>query len=196
MLTVPQSGGMEWWPNQQPPAYPLFIALQAHEPSEIKLFKPDPMPEGLGLLGTPERDARLSWLAPILYTSNGENDGGDNGNGDASIGITPRSLESPSTENRSIFNDATIPQVTVESLPLWIQAAIRLGTPFIRIAAAGVPPASTKFVPKSDFCSCCKNNKIVPPVLTSVIPSNPDGERGCCTDCNQIHPPFIDEYYF
>lgn len=190
-LTIPVPGGMEWWPNQQPPAYPSLITLQARELSEIKLFNPEPVPEGLGLLGTPERDARPSWLAPILYIANG-----GNGNGDTPIPTTPSSPESPPVEILSMVGDSAMPPAAVESLPLWIQAAIRLGSPFIRIAAAGVPPASTEFVPRNYFCSCCENNKSVPPVLTAFVPDNPAGERGCCADCNRVRPPFIDEYYF
>src|SRR5262249_32005504 len=65
------------------------------------------------------------------------------------------------------------PLAGVERLPLWVQAAIRLGTRFIRVAAAGVPPASTTFSPRE-----------------------PAAEAGCCADCGRVHPPVIDEYYF
>ncbi len=58
-------------------------------------------------------------------------------------------------------------------LPLWVQAAIRLGVKFVRVAAAGEPPASTPFEP-----------------------GRPGDEPGCCLQCGKQHPPVIDEYYF
>lgn len=58
-------------------------------------------------------------------------------------------------------------------LPFWVQAAIRLGARFIRVAAASEPPASTSFEP-----------------------GRPGEEMGCCVECGKPHPPVIDEYYF
>jgi receptor-binding and translocation channel-forming TcA subunit of Tc toxin/ABC toxin-like protein len=58
------------------------------------------------------------------------------------------------------------------NLPFWIQAAIRLGVHFLRVAAAGEPPASTVFEPRD-------------PLTTS-----------CCIHCGKLHSPVTDEYYF
>lgn len=58
-------------------------------------------------------------------------------------------------------------------LPLWIEAAIRLGTRFVRVAAAGVPPASAAFEPRPG-----KSRDV------------------CCKVCGCKHDPIIDEYYF
>jgi hypothetical protein len=143
-LTVAAPGGLAWWPAQPLPAHPSLALLQAREPAEIRLL--DPAPEGLGRLGTPERDARPSWLAPVVR-------GGEDGKG--------------------AFPASAFPG-PVERLPLWLQAAVRLGVRFLRIAAAGVPPAST-----------------------ALVPAKPDLEAGCCACCcGRVHPPVVDEYYF
>ncbi|MEM9884344.1 MAG: neuraminidase-like domain-containing protein [Bacteroidota bacterium] len=55
------------------------------------------------------------------------------------------------------------------TLPYWVRAAVRLGVPFIRIAAASLPPASITH--KCD-------------------------DSACCSDCGEVHDPMMDEYYF
>ena len=57
---------------------------------------------------------------------------------------------------------------------MWFEAAVRLGTKFLRIAAAGTPPASSGYVAK------CGGSE---PVY-------------CCKDCGSEHPAILDEYYF
>lgn len=58
-------------------------------------------------------------------------------------------------------------------LPYWIEAAIRLGVEFQRVAAAGLPMGSATFdLPCAD----------APP--------------HCCHECGVIHPREMDEYYF
>ncbi|WP_428265993.1 neuraminidase-like domain-containing protein [Haliangium sp.] len=57
-------------------------------------------------------------------------------------------------------------------LPAWVEAAARLGTDFVRVAAAGPAPASAA------------------PVPFDLAPS------GCCADCGREHEPMVDEYYF
>ncbi|TFG40447.1 MAG: hypothetical protein E4H44_00005 [Candidatus Aminicenantes bacterium] len=172
-LTVPVPGGMEWWPDQRPPAYRSLVTLQSRESADIRLFRPGPVPEGIGLLGTPNHDARPSWLAPILHARIEGN--GDEGNNNEGIPL----VESPLVSSdgpiavHSMVAGSEVPMVEVERMPLWIQAAIRLDTRFIRVAAAGVPPASTAFVPRNTAL-----------------------EEGCCIDCDWVQPPLIDEYYF
>jgi hypothetical protein len=135
-LTVPVPGGMEYWPGNHPPAHPELTVLQSREPSYLRQIIP--APENLGLMGTPDRDARPSWLAPPQVEE----------------------LLSPPEPDPS------------GNLPLWIQAAIRLGVRFLRIAAAGEPSASAVFEPR-DL-----------------------GTAPCCIHCGKIHPPVTDEYYF
>ncbi len=62
---------------------------------------------------------------------------------------------------------------STSKLPYWIEAAIRLGAEFLRIAAAGLPMGAATFDPPLDGDS-----------------------HGCCTECGVIHPPHVDEYYF
>jgi hypothetical protein len=59
------------------------------------------------------------------------------------------------------------------ALPYWMEAAIRMGRKFYRIAAAGVPPAG------SDFKAHGSN----------------DGQK-CCAECGRVHSAQVDEYYF
>ena len=101
-------------------------------------------------MGTPERDARPSWLAPDFGKGRGV--------------FPPNDIAAPA---------APAGLLNVEKLPFWIQAAIRLGVKFIRVAAGAVPPAAAEFHP-SDFHE----------------------EPGCCNECGCVHPPLIDEYYF
>jgi hypothetical protein len=176
-LTVAVPGGLEWWPDQRPPAYPSLVTLQAREPSGIQLFRPGPVPEGLGLLGTPGRDARPSWLAPILPV--GREGNGRPGNGNGGPPTTPGVPRGPlggdvvpGAVGGGAAGTGGLP-AAVGRLPFWIQAAVRLGTRFLRVAAAGVPPAVTAFAPR--------------------IPAR---QEGCCACCGRVHPPVVDEYYF
>ncbi|MEA2343066.1 MAG: hypothetical protein QOF63_1235, partial [Thermoanaerobaculia bacterium] len=143
-LTFPVPGGKEYWPGNRPAPHPSIELLQNREPSHLKII---PQPEMLGLMGTPERDARPTWLAPM---SNGQQ----------------------GLEGLLLANAPATTAADTQGLPLWIQAAIRLGVRFLRIAAAGDPPAS------AGFNAHGKNN---PP---------------CCSCCGKAHEPLVDEYYF
>ena len=167
-LTVPIPGGLTYWSGSRPPTHPGITLLQHREPATMELLPPS---EGLGLMGTPDRHARPNWLAPIHIDSrrgtppprdNGEGgeggEGGENDNGP----ILPR----------AIVNSEALPPS--ENLPMWLQAAVRLGTKFIRVAAAGIPPATTTFEPK---CGVSESS-------------------ACCSVCGKVHPALMDEYYF
>ncbi len=65
------------------------------------------------------------------------------------------------------------PSCGTTSLPSWMEAAIRLGRRFYRIAAAGVPPASSGFEPHRN-----RHTEM------------------CCVECGYKHPALVDEYYF
>jgi hypothetical protein len=136
-LTAAVPGGLEWWPDETVPIHKSLELLQKREASQIKVL-PAPR-EGLDLLGTPEHDARPSWLSPV----------------------------GPPAPNPGF--------VTAEPLPLWMQAAIRLGTRFVRVAAAGVPPAAMGFEPHKHHDKGCVT---------------------CCEECGCEHPAHVDEYYF
>ena len=50
---------------------------------------------------------------------------------------------------------------------------MKLGTRFLRIAAAGIPEAALGFVPHGD-----------------------EAKHACCRQCGHDHPVLVDEYYF
>jgi hypothetical protein len=62
-LTIAVPGGLDWWPDQRPRAHQSLELLQKSEPSDLRQLSA--AREGLNLLGTPERDARPSWLAAV-----------------------------------------------------------------------------------------------------------------------------------
>ena len=108
ILTMPRPGGMEYWLEQRPPEHAGLALLQRYESSHLREFAQPPQPEGLDLLGTPERDARLSWLsmvpqAPIIIEDKGNHDG-------SGIGTVNTPPPQPADAG--------------QKLPLWIEAAI------------------------------------------------------------------------
>jgi hypothetical protein len=152
-LTMPVAGGGEYWPDQLPPSHPALLFLQRRDPSSLRLL--NPAREGLGVLGTPEWDARPSWLAPLAS----ENDQEESPPAPVEIALPAASRSQDSS--------------TATPLPFWIESAIRLGTRFYRVAAAGVPPASARFL-ATDF----------------------HPRPGCCKECACEQPALVDEYYF
>jgi hypothetical protein len=166
-LTAPEPGGMEYWSGPYWPAHPSLISLQHRELSHLKQLA---HPENLGLMGRPERHARPSWVAPSQRPIAGGGDpppNPDNPNDGPVIRLAAVAPGAANGKGDGNPNASSSPQ-----LPLWLQAAVRMGTRFLRIAAAGEPPASSSFMP--------------PP--TSPSP--------CCCDCGRVHPPVMDEYYF
>lgn len=158
-LTIPVPGGATYWNAGELPPSPGLALLQRREPSAIR-FLEGPR-EGLNLLGTTERSGQRSWLAPVQ--------------------IDDRQQPPPPPPNRNNREEVVVvvaadrqnvpPQT--RTFPLWIEAAIRLGARFLRVAAAGVPPASARFEPRP-----------------------PAHRDPCCKVCGCMHDPVIDEYYF
>ena len=153
-VTIAAPGGLEYWPDPALPRDCALTRLQDRDPSSLLQIAPPR--EGLGLLGTPERDARPSWLAPL------------------------ESMQAPPRDTRGIVDTAIEAVATPINpasaggpLPFWIEAAIRLGVKFYRIAASGVPPASVHFEPHGRHT-----------------------QGGCCAECGCVHPVLVDEYYF
>jgi Tc toxin complex TcA C-terminal TcB-binding domain len=158
-LTIPAPGGLEYWDAEELPPHPGFCLLQQREPSAIRLL--DGPRQGLDLLGTPERSAQRSWLSPIHDRST------------QIVPVDPRDDDRPSrTTGAPSTRGDNAPGIRAK-LPLWIETAIRLGARFIRVAAAGVPPASMPFEPR-------------PPRTREV----------CCRVCCCVHEAVVDEYYF
>lgn len=160
-LTIAAPGGLEYWPETLPPVHPAVTLLQKRDASTLRLLNPPR--EGLGLLGRPETDARPAWLAP---------DSGQPGGAATVPGGKPQLSAAGANAAAGLpAQDNTVQDNG--KLPFWIQAAIRLGARFIRIAAGNVAPAGSAFRP-SDFRQ----------------------EPGCCQECGCEHPPLVDEYYF
>ena len=136
-LSVATPGGLEWWPDQRPPAHSSLDLLQKIEPDETQVFTK--AREGFNLLATPERDAQPTWLS-VVQTSQG-------------LGPSSAPTSLPFCDCR--------------------ESAIRMGRKFYRIAAAGVPPASSD-------CKCQGKHH----------------EEVCCKDCVCKHAALVDEYYF
>ncbi len=158
-LTAPEPGGMEYWPAPYWPAHPSLIALQHREPAHLKQV---PQPENLGLMGRPERHARPSWLAPSQQQSDGTTPS-------TNVASVARTFDGPPSKDGSTSASSS---PTSLQLPLWIQAAVRLGTRFLRIAAAGAPLATSSFTSPEKAVSAC------------------------CAECGRVHSPVMDEYYF
>ncbi|PFJ40214.1 insecticidal toxin complex protein [Priestia megaterium] len=159
-LTMPVPGGLAYWNGSQLPAHPGITTIQHRKPSQIQFLNPEP--EGLGVLSTPDRHARPSWLTPVRSKNNNPED-------DGSIVVQGNDLNS-STPLVKIAGQSW----KTTDLPMWLKTAVRLGTKFYRVAAAGIPPADTTFESK-----CGSSDRPV-----------------CCNICGKSHPSLIDEYYF
>jgi hypothetical protein len=160
-LTIAEPGGVDYWPDHLPPSHPGLCLLQRRDPAEMQIL-PAPR-EGLNLLATPERDARPSWITTVPDLAAAGAGGG---------------LLAPAAA-----------AATGPKLPFWMECAIRLGTRFIRLAAASYPPASTEFEPRHE--------------IDEDAGGDGPGEKKdkeccvtCCQECGCEHPAHIDEYYF
>lgn len=140
-LSIPAPGGGAWWPQAPLPDHDGLELTERREPVELALLTTPR--EELGLLVTPERAARASWLAALPPPPAAAGGGG------SAI-------------------------ATAASTPLWLQAAIRLGVTFVRLAAAGAPQAVHRFAPHPAEQGCVD----------------------CCAECGSKHEPGVDEYYF
>ncbi|MEM7719484.1 MAG: neuraminidase-like domain-containing protein, partial [Pseudomonadota bacterium] len=156
-LTVPQpGGGVHWAGNALPPADALTL-LQSREPAGLTRLQPPR--QGLGVMGIPDRHARANWLTPVPGPSRRGDDVNPPDSSTGAAGVP--------SDNFPITSDGLV-------LPLWFEAPVRLGTRFLRVAAAGLPYASATYAPKCN---------------------EPDPSI-CCTSCGRNHPPVMDEYYF
>jgi Tc toxin complex TcA C-terminal TcB-binding domain len=148
-LTAAAPGGLVWWPDENLPIHRSLELLQKAEASKLKALNPPR--EGLGLLGSPEKNAQPSWLSPV------------GGVPKVVVGIQANAVAAPPKPE------------PVAGLPLWMEAAVRLGATFIRVAAAGAPPAGSPFSPHKGREPGCVS---------------------CCSECGCEHEAHVDEYYF
>ncbi|WP_421907369.1 neuraminidase-like domain-containing protein [Mameliella sp.] len=154
-LTLPiPGGGVHWSGPDVPPATALTL-LQKHEPATLQRLEAPR--QGIGLKGTPDRHARPDWLSPIPGTSRRDD------------GVILSDTSAAAAAGGPGASSGRTPD-----LPMWFEAPVRLGTRFLRIAAAGLPYASATYTPKC---------------------TTPDPTI-CCKDCGRNHPPVMEEYYF
>ena len=126
-LTIAEPGGVDYWPDHRPPMHPGLCLLQQRGPAEMQILPDAVSPatrEGLNLLATPERDARPSWITTV-----------------------PDPVPAPPPPGVGGFSPAGPPNAPASKFPVWLECAMRLGTRFIRVAAAAYPLASTEFKP-------------------------------------------------
>ncbi|MGA2167154.1 MAG: neuraminidase-like domain-containing protein [Terracidiphilus sp.] len=164
-LTMAAPGGLDWWADDEKSLEHAPELLQRRIPSELQALAPPPESvtrEGLATLGTPEYAGQPTWLAAVPQTSPAASES------DAST--TPASA-------LLLAQAASVgvapAQAEAQSLPFWMESAMKLGTNFVRVAAAGVPQAALRFEPHGD-----------------------EPKSGCCNECGCDHPILVDEYYF
>jgi hypothetical protein len=164
-LTVAAAGGLDWWQDDVKPLEQAPMLIQKKVPSELEpLTAPR---EGLATLGSPEYAARPTWLAAVPQAS--ASPGGGGGSTGGGTGTAP----TPSRAVPALAKAAADGSSQHVSLPLWMESAMKLGTRFLRVAAAGVPQASLGFEPHHE-----------------------EPRTACCRECGCDHPVLVDEYYF
>jgi hypothetical protein len=165
-LSIAAPGGVTWWPDAGLPPHPTLRLAQDSEPVEDQLLQP--AIEGLGLFAQPERAARPAWLAPVPGASSSVPGAGP---GPSQPVAQDRAADDVPAADAAPADAVSSAPAADAPLPLWLESAVRLGTDFVRVAAAGVPPASAHFEPHG-------------------------GHAPCCADCDEQDPPLVDEYYF
>ncbi len=173
-----------------------FRALPAAPPTTSGTVSTQPTTrEGFTVLGRPEHTGQPTWLSTVpLPPATSSSNGTD---GPPGTVTSPRTKGSAGTKGSAATNGsagtngpagtggpaagsarspaaaAAAGSTQPESLPLWLESAAKLGTRFVRVAAAGVPQAALGFVPHAE---------------------EPPG--ACCRECGRDHPAGVDEYYF
>jgi hypothetical protein len=168
-LTVAAPGGLDWWQDDVRPLEQAPMLIQKKVPSELEPLTTPPQStprEGFATLGSPAYAARPTWLAAVPQSSAAT--GGGAAGGGASVPTLTPARSVPALAKAAADGSAQ-----PVSLPLWMESAMKLGTRFLRIAAAGVPQASLGFKPHGD-----------------------EPRTVCCRECGCDHPVLIDEYYF
>lgn len=158
--TIVEPGKPMWWAGDNFPQKKSIEPLQVKGISSFSLEQGS-TPEGFSLIGTPGRDARPSLLATGLILSSAS--------GTSNATMETAKTASKTSTTRSLLDASGLG--TLELIPLWVQSAIRIGTQFIRIAAAGVPPAFDYKKAKG-------------------------GSSTCCAQCSLLHGNVVDEFYF
>jgi len=178
-LTLAAPGGLDWWADDTKALEHQPELIQRTIPSELTALTAPPQSttrEGLGTLGSPESTSQLTWLAAVPQSSagTGSQSGGTPGNTPPGTTTPADAPAAAPASAPALVRAAAVGSTQTQILPFWMQAAIKMGTKFLRIAAAGVPEAALGFVPHH---------------------GNEPGS-GCCRKCGEKHPVLVDEYYF
>jgi hypothetical protein len=185
-LALAAPGGSDWWADDEASLEDAPRLLQRRIPSELRPLSPPPPStsppaesasrEGLATLGSPEYAAQPTWLATVPQASAPAPTPTPSTDATASAPAvsadpapSPVTPETVTSLGQAIAAGSTHPQ----PLPLWMESAAKLGTRFVRVAAAGVPEAALGFVPHRD-----------------------EPRTACCHECGRDHPVLVDEYYF
>jgi hypothetical protein len=165
-LTLAAPGGMDWWADDERGLEHAPELLQRRVPSHIRALPaplvPPPPPsqslsqpssqsssqpapttrEGFTILGSPDWTGQPTWLAAVQQPRTPQTGSGTSGTADTS-GTAPGTSGTVRSLATATVDGSAAPQ----TLPLWMQAAMKLGTRFTRVAAAGIPEAASRFVP-------------------------------------------------
>jgi hypothetical protein len=185
-LTLAAPGGLDWWGDEDRALEGEPDLLQRRVPAELHPLSPPPgsvTREGLGALGRPEYATSASWLAAVPQPSGASAPPGNTtppGNtvpsdpdgpagGPPPADAAPPAGAGPQALVQAVVSGGTTPQ----PLPLWLESAIKLGTRFVRVAAAGIPAAGPGYTLHGN-----------------------EPRAACCRECGCDHPLVLDEYYF
>jgi hypothetical protein len=163
-LAVAAPGGLDWWADDEKAFEREPELLQRRVPAELHPLSAPPESatrEGLGTLGNPEYATTPTWLTPAPQDGSAAPQDGSAAPQDGSA--------APQDGSAAPQDGSAAPQ----SPPLWMESAIKLGTRFVRVAAAGIPRAALTFTPHAD-----------------------EPSSTCCAECGCDHPFVMDEYYF
>jgi len=179
-LSLAAPGGLDWWADDDADLEQAPELLQRRVPAELRPLSPLPKSasrEGLATLGSPEYAAQPTWLAAVPQVSSATvtpppaQDGPDAPPGPA---IEAGGAADPAPPGPApALARAAAGGMPAPTLPLWMESAIKLGTRFVRVAAADTPDAAGGFVPHGNT-----------------------GREACCSECGRDHPVLVDEYYF
>ncbi|KAI9162987.1 insecticidal toxin complex protein [Paramyrothecium foliicola] len=167
--TLPRSEKPLFWTREDLPSLPGISSVGNTESFNFRDHS-NALDEGLRLLGTPDHSARPTWLAtaPVAEAKPDPPDDGPQIPQQISPKLTPMSNATSSLELSQTL--AALPGAeALDHIPMWIQAAVRLGARFVRVAASGMPVAA--------------------PYMST------ESSSPCCI-CKRDHAPMMDEYYF
>lgn len=151
-ISAARPGGLVWWPDERAPYHPTAVSSQERTPVGLTpLTAPLAPREGIDLMATPDWGGRRDWLSAVQAIAS-------------------------STINTPTGGSPPPPAPAADPIPYWMEAAIKMGTTFLRIAAAGLPLGGNELAPHRGH--------------------GPEDCVECCRECGCVHPQKADEYYF